>query len=321
MTPFAAARLDAAVLARQHRRNMLRSLAVLGGIGAWMALVGWLVAGGAGILWAVLGAVLVLLIQPIRSTTLLAALYGAVPVDPAQAPGLYSMGAELARRAGLAEVPPLLFIPRNELIALSTGWGREGAVAVSDGLLRALGGRELAAVLAHETSHLRAGDLKLLRLAEAAGRLTRTLALFGLVMILLYLPAEEVMGGVPVAALLLLVLAPLVSDLLGLTLSRTREFEADRGAVELTGDPDGLISALMRIDTLQEGGWERLRRRGRKGWLQLIRTHPTTEERVERLRELAPAPPPRWLALPEVLVMPGLMGMAPSRRPWWRRHR
>lgn len=308
--------LDAAALARQHRRNHWRSLLLLAGIGAWMALVGWLVAGGPGVAWTALGAVMVLVVQPIRSTTLLRVLYGAVPLGPVQAPGLYALAAELARRAGLARVPPLLYIPRPEMIALSTGWGRNGTIAVSDGLLRLLPGRELAAVLAHEISHLRAGDLKLLRLAEGAGRLTRMLALFGLVLMALYLPALGAQGGLPLLPLLLLVAAPLVSDLLALTLSRTREFEADAGAAELTGDPACLIAALRRIEALQDGGWERLRRRRTPGWLRLIRTHPTTDERVARLRELAPLPPPRWLVLPDQLMPWDLTGPVRQRR-WW----
>lgn len=309
--------LDSTALARQHRRNHGRSLLILAGIGAWMALVGWLVAGGTGILWSAIGAVLVLLVQPIRSTTLLKAMYGAIPLGPTQAPALHSLMTELARRSGLARVPPMLYIPRPELIALSTGWGRDGTIALSDGMLRVLPGRELAAVLAHEISHLRAGDLRLLRLAEAAGRLTRTLALFGLVLTALYLPTLQGMGGVPLLPLLLLVAAPLVSDLLVLTLSRTREFEADTGAAELTGDPDSLIGALRRIDALQGDGWERLRQGNAFKWLRLIRTHPTTEERVDRLRELAPLPMPRWLVFPEAMTPTGLP-VAPAVRRWWR---
>ena len=303
--------MDADALARQHRRNTWRSLLIMAGIGLWMALVGWLVAGGMGIVWAAAGTVIVLVVQPVRSTTLLKALYGAVPLSASQAPGLYALMAELARRAGLQRVPPLLYIPRGDMIALSTGWGRDGTVALSDGMLRGLPARELAGVLAHEISHLRAGDLKLLRLAEAAGRLTRTMALFGVVLLVLYMPEIIEAGGSPLLPMLLLMGAPVISDLLALTLSRTREFEADAGAAALTGDPGALIGALSRLEALQGGGWERLRR-PMPAWLRLICTHPTTEERVARLRELAP-PVPRWLVVPEVLV-PG--GLAPVRRRW-----
>lgn len=307
-------RLNAQVLARHHRRNRVHSLVILAGIGCWMALVGWLVAGFQGIVWAVFGTVLVLLVQPVRSITLLKALYGAVPLSPAEAPGLHGVMRELATRAALERVPPLLYIPRPELVALSTGWGRDGAIAVSDGMLRQLPGRELAAVLAHETSHLRSGDLKLLRLAEAAGRLTRMLSLFGLLLIVIYLPGLD---HSPILALLMLMLAPVVNDLLMLKLSRTREFDADTGGAELTGDPEGLIRALARIDRLQGGNWERLMRGPGLRWFKWIRTHPTIEERVQRLRELAPQPLPQWLLVPESLLMPTLLGLPPAPRWWW----
>ncbi|MBC7907571.1 MAG: M48 family metalloprotease [Rhodospirillaceae bacterium] len=305
-------RLNSAVLARHHRRNRTQSLLILAGIGAWMAMIGWLVVGPEGIVWAVIGTVLVLLVQPVRSTTLLKALYGAVPLAPAEAPGLHGIMRELSTRAGLEQVPPLLYIPRRELVALSTGWGADGTIALSDGMLRHLPGRELAAVLAHETSHLRSGDLKLLRLAEAAGRLTRMLSLFGVFLILLYLPSLD---QSPTIALALLVVAPMVNDLLTLKLSRTREFDADAGGAELTGDPEGLIRALDRIERLQGvNNWERLTR---GGWGRWIRTHPTMEERVERLRELAPQPLPQWLLVPESLMMPSLLGLPPAPRWWW----
>lgn len=312
--------LDPSILTRQHRRNQVESLLILAGIGAWMALVGWLVFGGQGIVWAALGTVAVLLLQPVRSTTLLKAMYGAMPLAPDEAPGLFAVIRELARRAGMERVPPLLYIPRPEMIALSTGWGRDCAIALSDGMLRTLPGRELAAVMAHETSHLRTRDLRLLRLAEAAGRLTRFVSLFGLLTIALYLPAATMMGAsVPLLPLLLLVAAPMISDLMMLRLSRTREFAADSGAAELTGDPIALMNALRRIDALQDGGWERLLRTRAPKWLRLIRTHPTTEERLARLRELVPRPPPTWLAIPETLLMPRLLGMPLAQRGRWPR--
>lgn len=311
---------NAAALARHHRHNRLLSLMVMAGICGWMALIGWLVAGLEGIVWAAAGTGLMLLVQPVRSTTLLKAVYGAVPLTPATAPDMYGVMRALAERAGLPRVPALLYIPRPELIALSTGWGRDGAIALSEGMVRILPGRELAAVLAHETSHLRTGDLKLLRVAEAAGRLTRLLSLAGLILMAMYLPAIGAMGGeAPLLAVLLLVMAPLVSDLLTLKLSRTREFDADAGAVELTGDPAALMAALERIEALQhDGDWERLTRGGGLRWLRLIRTHPTIGERLARLRELAPPPSARWLNLqPDTVLVPTSFGLVPLTRWHW----
>ncbi len=308
--------LDPAVLARHHRRNRLQTAAVLGGLGLWMAMVGWLVAGINGVIWAVGGTALLLTIQPSRSAALLRALYGALPVTQAEAPGLYGLTASLAERAGLERPPTLLYIPRPEPAALSAGGRAEPVIAVTEGLLGLLPGRELGAVLAHEISHLRHGDLRILRLAEAAGRLTRLLAMLGVLSLALYLPGAAAMGAkVPVAALLLMLAAPVASDLLTLKLSRTREFEADAGAAEITGDPRGLMAALAIMERIQPQGWERMGRT--RSWLTLVRTHPSTSERIARLRELMPPPDHHRVAVPDAL-RPVL---DPNRRrpgPWGR---
>jgi heat shock protein HtpX len=304
--------LDRAALARHRRRNAMQSALVLAAIGAWMALVGWLVAGDEGIVWAALGAAVMMIAQPAGSAAMLRAVFGAVPLSRADAPGLCRMVEVLAGRAGLDRVPPLLYIPRRDLAALSTGWGADAAIAVSDGLLHALDNRRLAAVLAHEISHIQHGDLIILRVAEAAGRLTRLLSMFALLVVVFYLPAAAAAGAEPpLLPLLLLVAAPIACDLLTLKLSRTREFAADAGAAALTGDPEGLMAALETIDAIQGNGWERLLKV--PAWLALIRTHPTNSERLERLAELAP---PRYGHDWPLIDLGALRALLPPRRFW-----
>lgn len=295
--------LDRRSLDDQLRRNRRDTALVLAGIATLTSLAGWLLAGWLGVVLALAGAALALALSPRNSVAMLRALYRARPLPPEVAPGLWRLHAELCRRAGLESVPPLLHIPSGAVLALSTGWGRHCVIAVSEGALAAFPPDELAGVLAHEIAHLRAGDLRLLRLADAAGRLTHALATGTLLLLLFALPEMAEAGAtldlLPVTAL---VLAPIGCDLLRLGLSRTREFAADAGAAELCGSPAGLIAALARLDG---GGWYR----EAGGWLRLIRTHPTTAERIARLHDLAP-PPPR-LAFP-LLVPP--LGM-----PWYRR--
>ncbi|MDA8231428.1 MAG: zinc metalloprotease HtpX [Magnetospirillum sp.] len=305
--------LDRAAISRHRHRNRLQSILILVGICGWMALVGWLTAGAEGVVWALLGTLALLLFQPVRSTVLLRALFGAVPLSPTTAPGLFALMRGLAERAGLEQVPSVLYIPRAELVALSTGTGSDAAIAVSGGLVDALPSRELAAVLAHEVSHHRHGDLRILRLADAAGRLTRFLSLFGLLSLAIFLPATMAGIKLPLLPLLLLAVAPIATDLLTLELSRTREFAADASAAEITGDAEGLMLALRRIDVLQGGGWERLGRP--PSWLRLFRTHPTTAERLARLEELAPEPDYGRLPLPGPLL-PDFSGYDFSRRRW-----
>ena len=183
--------------------------------------------------------------------------------------------------------PELYLIPSSVLQAMAAGHRRAPAIAVTAGLLRTLPHRELTAVLAHEIAHIRHGDVLVLRLAAAAATLTRTMANVGVVLLLLFLPALWATGMAPSPLLaVLLAGAPLLGDLLTLSLSRRRELLADAGAVELTGDAAALAEALARIWRRQGDDWERLATRG-AGWMRWLRSHPTVGERIAALRAMA----------------------------------
>ena len=170
---------------------------------------------------------------------------------------------------------------------MAAGGRRAPAIAVTLGLLRTLPRRELMAVLAHEVAHIRHGDALVLRLATAAASLTRGMASVGVLLLLALLPALWAIGSAPSPVLvLLLVGAPVLGDLLTLSLSRRRELLADAGAVELTGDAAALAEALARIWRLQGDDWERLATRG-AGWIRWFRSHPTVRERIAALRAMA----------------------------------
>ncbi len=305
----------------EHRRhklnNALQSLLIVAGMAGLLALLGWLIAGTEGVIWAVVAAAVAVVLGPRVSPGLVLRLYRARPIAPWQAPQLYAVTEALARRAGIADPPRLFYVPTRLLNAFAVGTREEAAIAVTDGLLRALNTRELAGVLAHEISHIRHNDMWVMGLADVFSRLTLLMSQGGLLLMLLLLPAALV-GGVEVslAAVFLLLAAPTVSTLLQLGLSRTREHDADLGAVELTGDPRGLASALDKLERYQGGWFERIFMPGRRlpepAWL---RTHPPTEERIRRLLSLEPRrlPNRRALVLPPQLID---MGAFPgARRP------
>ena len=288
------------VLAAVHRRhkltNLLHSVLLLGGMVALLALCGWVVAGGEGVLWSFAAGAVSLLFMPRVSPRLVLAMFGARQLSYAEAPRLYEVMRALAERAELPAVPELHHIPSPMLNAFTVGSRARAAVAVSDGLLRELSLRELAGVLAHEISHIRNNDLWVMGLADLVASLTRFMALFGTALLLLNLPLLMTeRGGVPWALVLLLTFAPTIGALLQLALSRTREYDADLDAAHLTGDAEGVASALARIDRLQGRPWMPGR-----GGPSLLRTHPDTEERVRRLMELRTPPPvlPGWEDLP-----------------------
>lgn len=155
-------------------------------------------------------------------------------------------------------------------------------IAISSGTWRLLSPRELTGVLAHEITHIASGDSALLTLSEVMSRLTRALSMFGLILALMLAVTGNAV--VPLATIALLGLAPVGVALLQLALSRNREFDADRGAVELTGDPVALASALHKIELKEASLWRRILlpyHRARPPTL--LRTHPRTEDRIARL--------------------------------------
>ncbi len=315
--------MDAAALRRHKLVNWLQSLLMLGGLGGLVALAGWLLAGPEGAWLAVaMGAVLVLL-SPGLSPRLVLRSYGAIPIERRQAPQLHALVEELARRAGLPRVPRLYYIPSPILNAFAVGRPGDAAIAVTDGLLRTMNLRELAGVLGHEISHIRNDDVWVMNLADTLSRVTANLAFVGQIFLFVNLPLLVLTGtAIPWGGLLLLVAAPLVSALLQLALSRTREYDADLGAVELTGDPEGLASALAKLERQHRRWWQRVFLPGRGDpEPSLLRTHPPTQERIRRLLELSrrmPEAPPLASARAAMLELsPELRPSAPRRRRWF----
>ncbi|EJB3708097.1 M48 family metalloprotease [Escherichia coli] len=279
------------------------------------AVAGSLLLGDGGLWLALAAAGFTLLLEPAAASGLTLRLYGARPLYPDEAPDLWAVLRELAARAGLPAVPVPHYVPSGVVNAFATGSKHHAAIALTDGLLRSLTPRELTGVLGHEIAHIANEDLRVMGLADSISRLTHLLALLGQLAIVLSLPALLLgVAEVNWPALLLLAVAPQLVLLAQLGLSRVREFDADRLAAELTGDPHGLASALAKIERVSRSwrawllpGWGN----PEPSWL---RTHPATAERIERLLELAPPPamPPFPSArfVPEVTVSP--------RPPRWR---
>ena len=306
----------------QHAwRNRLQALLLLVTMGGFLALLGWL-------LWGALGLVLLLFIglmamffTPQLSPYLVMGLYQARPIQPQQSPPLWRLMQELAQRAGLDYVPQLYYVPSQVLNAFATGGRDRAAIAITDGLLRSMNLRELAGVLGHEMSHIRNRDLWVMNLADLLSRATRLLSLLGQFLLLLNLPLL-LFGAVSInwLAIALLIIAPLLSALAQLALARNREFDADLNAARLTGDPDGLASALNKLEQLQGGWMERLFiNHSRPAQPSPLRTHPETGERIERLMALKPQLPVRQpIHLEEWLEQVNHFGPPISRVP--RRH-
>ena len=301
--------------ARHRWLNRLQTALLVLTLPGIAAVAGSLLLGDGGLWLALAAAGFTLLLEPAAASGLTWRLYGARPLYPDEAPDLWAVLRELAARAGLPAVPVPHYVPSGVVNAFATGSKHHAAIALTDGLLRSLTPRELTGVLGHEIAHIANEDLRVMGLADSISRLTHLRALLGQLAIVLSLPALLLgVAEVNWPALLLLAVAPQLALLAQLGLSRVREFDADRLAAELTGDPHGLASALAKIERVSRSwrawllpGWGN----PEPSWL---RTHPATAERIERLLELAPPPamPPFPSArfVPEVTVSP--------RPPRWR---
>jgi heat shock protein HtpX len=307
--------------ARRHRvLNALHSVLLLGGMALILAACAWILAGIEGLVWALLLAVVTIALMPRVSPRLVLGMYRARPIGPHELPDLFAVLRELCRRADLPAMPGLYYVPSVTLNAFAVGNRDDAAIAVTDGMLRTLSLRELAGVLAHELSHISNNDLWVMNLADVVSRLTSIMSTVGVVLLFVTLPLllTEAVGPAWLLLAGLLVLAPTLVSLLQLALSRAREYDADRMAAELTGDPAGLAAALAKLERYQGRMWEDILLPGRRvPDPSLLRTHPPTEERIKRLLSLYR--PEQGTPFP---TAPGLgirSGFAPPpSRPHWR---
>lgn len=303
--------------AAEHRAsNRRQALLLIGAMATLAGVSGYAFAGGLGLLFALLTIGIISATGSRMGASLVLRAYKAQPLGPRNAPELIQLFGALCERAGLRPAPKLFYVPSPMMNAFAVGQGATAAIAVTDGLLRRLQPRELAGVLAHELSHVRHQDVSIMGLADAFSRVTATLGQIGQILILLSLPALFMGWDFPFAGALVLFLAPGISALLQLALSRSREFHADLGAVEITGDPAGLASALEKIERVQANWLERVLLPGRREQQPaLLRTHPHTHERIDRLKQIAAAQPPSTLPHPRRLLVHH--APPPRQRPRW----
>ena len=266
--------------------NWLQSLLLAATLALILGALAWLLWGIRIALVAVALSVVVYLANARISPTLVLRMYRARRLDHHTAPRLYAIVEDLARRAELDVSPALYYLPSDVMNAFTIGSQKNAVLAISDGLLRRLDLREISVVLAHEISHIRNNDTRIMSFADLTSRMTNLLSLLGQFLLVINLPLMLV-GRVTISwwAIVLLIFAPTLSALVQLALSRTREYNADLGAAELTGDPEALASALAKMEHFQSGWLKRVLRPGYQKLPEasLLRTHPPTKERVRRL--------------------------------------
>lgn len=253
---------------------------------ALMAGMGWLWAGPIGVAIALAVAAMEALLLPAAGPSTILRVLRAYPLPPLYAAELYAISDTLARRAGLPAAPRLFITSSPAVEAMAVAGARDdAAVVLSAGALRHLSPREMAGVLGHEISHLAAGDVRLFRLVGAMAASVRTMGVAGVAFVLVAAALDGLMPGTTLF-LLAFIAGPLIATLAEAGLWRLREYAADDGAVSLTGDAQGLATALHHIETLHGNPlWRVLRglRRSPDSAPAPLRSHPQTRDRIARL--------------------------------------
>lgn len=232
-------------------------------------------------------------------------MYKAREVSPQEAPQLHEMVDRLAARMQLPK-PKVCIVPTDVPNAFATGRNpAHGVVAVTEGIMRALNREELEGVVAHELAHIRHRDTLTSTVAASIAGAIAMLANIGQFgMMFGGGSRDEEGGGNPLIMLIMVIAAPMVAMIVQMAISRTREFGADRAAVEATGNPDAMASALQRIESFARN-YQMPATQGTqhmfiinpltgRGMTELFSTHPPTEKRIAAIMRLrgAAMPPP-----------------------------
>ena len=277
--------------------NMMKTAILMAAITALYMAIGSLIGGRQGMMLALVVAVGMNFFSYWFSDTMVLKMYNAQQVDETSAPQFYRMVAELAANAQLP-MPRVFLINDESPNAFATGRNPEhAAVAATTGILRVLSERELRGVMAHELAHVKHRDILISTVSATMAGAISMLANFAM-----FFGGRDSEGRSrnPIVGILVMLLAPLAASLIQMAISRSREFEADRGGAEISGEPQALAAALQKIHRAAQGlPLEATERHPETAQMMIVNplsagglrgmfsTHPPMEERVARLLAMA----------------------------------
>ena len=281
--------------------NWLKTTILMAAIVALFGVVGAALGGANGMMIALLFAAAMNVYAYWFSDKAVLKMYGAqeVTADNSQFRHYYQMVKSLAENAQLP-MPKVYVIDESQPNAFATGRNPENAaVAATLGIMQILSERELRGVMAHELAHVKNRDTLISTISATVAGAIASIAQFGM----LFGGGRDDNGERnvnPIIGILVMLLAPLAASLIQMAISRSREFEADRGGAEISRDPKALASALEKIHNYahqipnetaeahpETGQMMIINPLSGRSFDSLFSTHPRTEERVEKLMEMA----------------------------------
>jgi heat shock protein HtpX len=274
----------------------LRTTILLATLSGLFVAIGFLIGGSGTALLFLFLAALMNLGSWFFSDKLALKMSGAKPISESEAPRLYQIVRELCTRAALP-MPKLYMIPQDQPNAFATGRNpKNSAVAVTRGITQLLSEDELRGVISHELAHVKHRDILIQSVAATIGAAITYLGY----MLLWFGGGDDNDSPLGLIAMLALVLlAPIAATIIQLSISRQREFAADAGGAEISGNPESLASALLRLEEGAKAIPMQVNQAAEPlyivkpfrggGIAGLFSTHPPIEERVRRLRQMRPA--------------------------------
>jgi heat shock protein HtpX len=271
----------------------LRTAMLMAALTVLLVLVGQAIGGTRGMFGFFIFALVMNFFSYWFSDKIVLRMYRAQPVTEAEAPELYSVVRGLVQKAGMP-MPKVYIIPDASPNAFATGRNPDhAAVAATEGILRLLTRQELEGVMAHELSHVRHRDILVSTIASVIAAAITMLSRFAI----FFGGGRDDRDGSPIAAIAMMILAPIAAMLIQLAISRSREYMADESGAELCGNPLYLANALRKL----EMGTQRIPMNANpatanmfivnpfsaRGIKKLFSTHPPIEERIERLEGMA----------------------------------
>ena len=269
--------------------NGLKTALLLGALSALLLFFGETLGGAQGLMLGFGFAVVTNFVSYWFSDKIVLSMYRAKEVGPDHR--LSRTVASLATRAGLP-MPRVYVIPDPSPNAFATGRNPDhAAVAATEGILQILSDRELEGVIAHELSHVKHRDILISSVAATLAAAIMMIARFA--MFFGGGQRDDREGVNPVAAIAMMILGPIAAMLIQMAISRSREYDADAGGASIAGEPDGLVSALRKLEAASKAvpldanpataHMFIIRPFSGRSLTSLFRTHPSTESRIQAL--------------------------------------